>query len=240
MAIPRVARLPCRRWRFFSLRAMQVPAYLRGCVDGMRGLSRMDRRNLDADSLQACARDPVRTGAAVWKNSATYPRENDFVGLAVILYFLFLFLVPFQEHPILGAQLFHVGSFPITPIKLVGIPLVAAALLLPAAARRGAAAKRGNSFAVRRVYAVPACRDHACLREFSVRRRVDPVFVCDPDVRDEFSGQYSGQTANDDSRDRAGRNVCRAPGCTSSTTSIIGRGRLALRRIPTTRRFHWS
>ena len=37
---------------FFSLRAMQVPAYLRGCVDGVRGLSRMDRRNLDADSLK--------------------------------------------------------------------------------------------------------------------------------------------------------------------------------------------
>ena len=49
----------------------------------------------------------------------------------MILYFLFLFLVPFQEHPILGAQLFHVGSLPITPIKLVGIPLVVAALLLP-------------------------------------------------------------------------------------------------------------
>jgi O-antigen ligase len=49
----------------------------------------------------------------------------------VILYFLFLFLVPFQEHPVLGAQLFQVGTLPITPIKLVGIPLVAAALLLP-------------------------------------------------------------------------------------------------------------
>ncbi len=47
------------------------------------------------------------------------------------LYFIFLFLVPFQEHPILGAQLFHVGIFPVTPIKLVGIPQVAAALLLP-------------------------------------------------------------------------------------------------------------
>lgn len=46
-------------------------------------------------------------------------------------YFLFLFLVPFQHHPVMGAQLFHVGFFPITPIKLVGIPLVAAALLLP-------------------------------------------------------------------------------------------------------------
>jgi len=49
----------------------------------------------------------------------------------VILYYLFLCLVPFQDHPKLGAQLFHVGSFPITPIKLLGIPLVAAALLLP-------------------------------------------------------------------------------------------------------------
>jgi len=47
------------------------------------------------------------------------------------LYFLFLFLVPFQEHPILGAQLLKLGAFPITPIKLVGIPLVVAALLLP-------------------------------------------------------------------------------------------------------------
>jgi GT2 family glycosyltransferase len=37
---------------FFSLRAKQFPAYLRGCVDGMRGLSRIDRHNLDADSLK--------------------------------------------------------------------------------------------------------------------------------------------------------------------------------------------
>jgi GT2 family glycosyltransferase len=37
---------------FFSLRAGQVRAYLRGCVDGVRGLSRMGRRNLDADSLR--------------------------------------------------------------------------------------------------------------------------------------------------------------------------------------------
>ena len=47
------------------------------------------------------------------------------------LYLIFLFLVPFQDHPKLGAQLFHVGSLPITPIKLVGILLVAAAVLLP-------------------------------------------------------------------------------------------------------------
>jgi putative inorganic carbon (HCO3(-)) transporter len=61
----------------------------------------------------------------------------------VTLYFIFLFLVPFQEHPILGAQLLHVGQFPITPIKLVGIPLVAAAFVLArpreAAPRPGAA-----------------------------------------------------------------------------------------------------
>jgi GT2 family glycosyltransferase len=51
MAIPRaVAYLATMA--FFSLRAMQVPAYLRGCMDGMRGLSQMDRRNLDADSLR--------------------------------------------------------------------------------------------------------------------------------------------------------------------------------------------
>jgi len=49
----------------------------------------------------------------------------------VTLYFIFLFLVPFQEHPILGAQLFHVGPFPMTPIKIVGIFLVAATILAP-------------------------------------------------------------------------------------------------------------
>lgn len=37
---------------FFSLRAMQFRAYLRGGVDAVRGLSRMDRRNLDAGSLK--------------------------------------------------------------------------------------------------------------------------------------------------------------------------------------------
>lgn len=37
---------------FFSLRAGQLRAYVRGCIDGMRGLSRMDRRNLDAASLR--------------------------------------------------------------------------------------------------------------------------------------------------------------------------------------------
>ena len=48
----------------------------------------------------------------------------------MIFYFLFLFLIPFQDHPILGAQLLHLGSFPITPVKLAGIPLVAAVLLM--------------------------------------------------------------------------------------------------------------
>jgi len=49
----------------------------------------------------------------------------------MILYFIFLFLVPFQQHPILGAQLFKLGPFPMTPVKLAGIPLVAAAMLMP-------------------------------------------------------------------------------------------------------------
>jgi len=51
MAVPRMlAHLATMG--FFSLRAMQVKAYLQGCADGVRGLSRMDRRNLDADSLK--------------------------------------------------------------------------------------------------------------------------------------------------------------------------------------------
>jgi GT2 family glycosyltransferase len=51
MAAPRVVAY-LATMAFFSLRALQVPAYLRGCADGVRGLSRMDRRNLDADSLK--------------------------------------------------------------------------------------------------------------------------------------------------------------------------------------------
>jgi O-antigen ligase len=74
------------------------------------------------------------------ESSGIYARE--FCNIAVTLYYLFLFLVPFQEHPILGAQLFHVGWFPVTPIKLVGILLVAATILAPrprdAAPRPGA------------------------------------------------------------------------------------------------------
>jgi O-antigen ligase len=49
----------------------------------------------------------------------------------MILYYLFLFLVPFQHHWLLGAQLVHMGPIPLTPVKLVGVPLVAVALLLP-------------------------------------------------------------------------------------------------------------
>jgi GT2 family glycosyltransferase len=50
MAIPRLlAHLSTMG--FFSLRARQMSAYVRGCVDGARGLSGKDRRRLDADSL---------------------------------------------------------------------------------------------------------------------------------------------------------------------------------------------
>jgi GT2 family glycosyltransferase len=37
---------------FFSLRAMQVPAFIRGCVDGLRGMSKMERHSLDSKSLK--------------------------------------------------------------------------------------------------------------------------------------------------------------------------------------------
>ncbi len=46
------------------------------------------------------------------------------------LYFFFLFLIPFQDQPTLGAHLFEIGKIPITPVKLAAIPLVAASLLL--------------------------------------------------------------------------------------------------------------
>ena len=52
----------------------------------------------------------------------------------MIFYYLFLFLIPFQDHPVLGAQLLNIGSFPITPVKLAGIPLVAMVLLMPRSA----------------------------------------------------------------------------------------------------------
>jgi O-antigen ligase len=47
------------------------------------------------------------------------------------LYYIFLFLVPFQEHPVMGAQIFRLGWFPVTPIKLVGMLLVVAVMLMP-------------------------------------------------------------------------------------------------------------
>jgi GT2 family glycosyltransferase len=51
MAIPRmIAHLATMG--FFSLRAMQLAAYLHGCAGGLRRLPRMDRHNLDADSLK--------------------------------------------------------------------------------------------------------------------------------------------------------------------------------------------
>ena len=37
---------------FFSLRAMQLPAYLRGCADAIRQLPAVERRNLDHDALE--------------------------------------------------------------------------------------------------------------------------------------------------------------------------------------------
>ena len=79
------------------------------------------------------------------------------------LYYIFLFLVPFQEHPIFGAQLFQIGSFPVTPIKLVGIPLVIAALLLPRP--RDAAQRPGTLILLlyRRIRAVPGSRDDLVL-----------------------------------------------------------------------------
>jgi GT2 family glycosyltransferase len=51
MAIPRLLA-HVATMGFFSLRAMQLRAYLKGCVDGVRGLPRMERHNLDADSLK--------------------------------------------------------------------------------------------------------------------------------------------------------------------------------------------
>src|SRR5208337_1560210 len=76
-----------------------------------------------------------------------------------------------------------------------------------AAARRGAAAKRGNSFAVCRVRAVSGSRDYLVFLELSLHRCIDPAFLRDPDVRDEYADQHSTQIANDYSRDCPGRDV---------------------------------
>ncbi|HUO04944.1 MAG TPA: O-antigen ligase family protein [Candidatus Binataceae bacterium] len=48
----------------------------------------------------------------------------------MILYYLFLFLIPFQQHPILGAQLVSIAGFPITPIKVLGFLMVAVSMVV--------------------------------------------------------------------------------------------------------------
>lgn len=48
-------------------------------------------------------------------------------------YYFFILLSPFQDNPRLGAQLFNLGFIPITPIKLIGLALVAVAFLAPRA-----------------------------------------------------------------------------------------------------------
>jgi putative inorganic carbon (hco3(-)) transporter len=49
----------------------------------------------------------------------------------MIFYYLFLLLAPFQQHPKLGAVLFNVGFVPVTLIKIVGLVMVASAMLAP-------------------------------------------------------------------------------------------------------------
>jgi len=51
MAIPRTVAYVATM-AFFSLRARQVPAYLRGCADAIRKLPEVERRNLDPASLE--------------------------------------------------------------------------------------------------------------------------------------------------------------------------------------------
>jgi O-antigen ligase len=51
------------------------------------------------------------------------------------LYYLFLLLAPFQEHPKLGIVLFNVWFLPVTPIKIVGMLVVAGAMFAPGSAR---------------------------------------------------------------------------------------------------------
>jgi O-antigen ligase len=67
----------------------------------------------------------------------------------MFFYYLFLLLAPFQDHPKLGAVLFDFGFIPVTPIKVVGILMVAAALLAP----RPANAARPIPTAIPGVYA---------------------------------------------------------------------------------------
>jgi O-antigen ligase len=80
----------------------------------------------------------------------------------MILYYLFLLLVPFQDHPKLGVELCYLGFVPITPIKIIGILTVAAAFLK--AAPEDAARRRPTavpllyaSFAIFPVFMTVAC-----------------------------------------------------------------------------------
>ena len=74
MAVSRVVAYLCHDGIFF-LRAMQVRAYLRGCLDGVRGMSRMDRHNLDADSLNMCAKF-APNGCRCLEEFSRISREN--------------------------------------------------------------------------------------------------------------------------------------------------------------------
>lgn len=49
----------------------------------------------------------------------------------MIFYYLFLLLAPFQEHPKIGAVLFNVAFVPVTLTKIVGLLMVASAVLVP-------------------------------------------------------------------------------------------------------------
>jgi len=50
----------------------------------------------------------------------------------MLFLYLTIMLLPFQDHPILGAALFRAGPVPITPIKVVAVPMLLAAALFPA------------------------------------------------------------------------------------------------------------
>ena len=108
----------------------------------------------------------------------------------------------------MGAQLFHVGPFPMTPIKMVGIPLVAAAILPP---RPRDAAPRPSAgilllFAAFALFQVlgttlsslsfPAT-DASTLLSFAILMFATNLLI-----------STRKQIAKDHSRDRAGRDVC--------------------------------
>jgi O-antigen ligase len=48
----------------------------------------------------------------------------------MFFYYLFLLLSPFEEHPLMGYQFFHLASVPITPIKVVGVLMLIAAAVM--------------------------------------------------------------------------------------------------------------